>query len=86
MTDSPKKEIAQMSFEEAMKELELLVEKLEKGEGSLEDSIASYERGMALSARCTQCLENAKMRVQKILKDNQTQGLNILNEDNDDSQ
>ncbi|MTH33470.1 exodeoxyribonuclease VII small subunit [Paracoccus limosus] len=59
-------EIAEMSFEEAMKELEATVGKLEHGEASLEESIALYERGAALRAHCDKVLRAAEERVEKI--------------------
>ena len=59
-------EIKNMSFEEAMKELEATVGKLEHGEATLEESIALYERGAALRAHCDQVLRAAEERVEKI--------------------
>ena len=59
-------EIAEMSFEEAMKELEATVGKLEHGEATLEDSIRLYERGAALRAHCDKVLRAAEERVEKI--------------------
>ncbi len=59
-------EINNMSFEEAMKELEATVGKLEHGEATLEESIALYERGAALRAHCDAVLRKAEERVEKI--------------------
>lgn len=59
-------EIADMSFEEAMKELEATVGKLEHGEATLEESIRLYERGAALRAHCDTVLRAAEERVEKI--------------------
>ena len=59
-------EIRNMSFEDAMKELEATVGKLEHGEATLEESIALYERGAALRAHCDQVLRAAEERVEKI--------------------
>ena len=59
-------EISNMSFEEAMKELETTVGKLEHGEATLEDSIALYERGAALRQHCDAVLRQAEERVEKI--------------------
>ena len=59
-------EIATMSFEEAMKELEQVVSRLESGSASLEDSIKLYERGAALRAHCETRLREAEERVEKI--------------------
>lgn len=59
-------EIATMSFEDAMKELEGVVSRLESGNASLEDSIKLYERGAALRAHCDARLREAEERVEKI--------------------
>ncbi len=59
-------EIATMSFEDAMKELESVVSRLESGNASLEDSIKLYERGAALRAHCDARLREAEERVEKI--------------------
>ena len=59
-------EIKNMSFEEAMKELETTVGKLEHGEATLEESIALYERGAALRQHCDEVLRHAEERVEKI--------------------
>ena len=59
-------DIATMSFEEAMKELEATVGKLETGEASLDDSIKLYERGAALRQHCEKRLREAEDRVEKI--------------------
>lgn len=59
-------EIATMSFEDAMKELEATVGKLETGEATLEESITLYERGAKLRAHCEQRLREAEERVEKI--------------------
>ena len=59
-------EIATMSFEDAMKELESVVSRLESGNASVEDSIKLYERGAALRAHCDARLREAEERVEKI--------------------
>ena len=59
-------EIEAMSFEDAMKELEATVGKLEHGEATLEESIALYERGAALRQHCDAVLRQAEERVEKI--------------------
>ena len=59
-------EIGTMTFEEAMKELEATVGRLEHGEATLEESIALYERGAALRAHCDKVLRAAEERVEKI--------------------
>ncbi|MDO5642024.1 MAG: exodeoxyribonuclease VII small subunit [Paracoccus sp. (in: a-proteobacteria)] len=59
-------DIATMSFEDAMKELEGVVSRLESGNASLEDSIRLYERGALLRAHCEARLRAAEERVEKI--------------------
>ena len=59
-------EIKTLSFEEAMRELEAMVGKLETGEATLEESIKLYERGAALRAHCEARLREAEERVEKI--------------------
>jgi exodeoxyribonuclease VII small subunit len=55
-------------FEQSLDELELLVEKMEHGEMSLEESLAAYERGVGLYRRCQAALEQAELRV-RLLSD-----------------
>jgi len=62
----PDAEIASLSFERALAELETIVENLERGEVPLEESISLYERGEALKAHCEARLKAAEMRVEKI--------------------
>jgi exodeoxyribonuclease VII small subunit len=59
-------DISTLSFETAMKELESIVERLEKGNVELEESIAIYARGEALKKRCDDLLKNAEEKIQKI--------------------
>jgi len=61
------KDIATMSFEQALAELEQIVARLESGQAPLEDSIRMYERGAALKAHCETRLEAARLRVEKIV-------------------
>lgn len=62
-------QIDDMSFEDALRELEQIVEKLEQGQGSLDDAIAAYERGAALKKHCQRKLEEARLKVDKIRLD-----------------
>ena len=66
MSESAAPAIDSMTFETAMTELERIVDRLERGEVALEDSIAIYERGEALKARCEALLKAAEERVEKI--------------------
>lgn len=67
MTD--KTPIENMSFEDAMAELETIVRSLETGNTKLDDSIAAYERGVALRKHCEARLENARLKIEKITLD-----------------
>jgi exodeoxyribonuclease VII small subunit len=59
-------DIKDMSFEQALKELEAIVNRLEKGDVELEASIQIYERGEALKAHCDVLLRKAEAKVEKI--------------------
>lgn len=63
MSDKP---VEQMTFEEALAELEGVVNALERGDVALDDSIALYERGARLRARCQQKLAEAEEKVSRI--------------------
>jgi len=56
-----------LSFEEALKELETIVRRLEEGKTSLDDAINAYERGAALKAHCEKKLKDARLRVEQIV-------------------
>ena len=58
--------LAAISFEEALRELEGIVASLERGDVSLDDAIAAFERGTALKAHCQARLEEARMKVEQI--------------------
>jgi exodeoxyribonuclease VII small subunit len=68
-TKAPEKvqDIASMSFEDALAQLEQIVHKLEQGDVPLEDSIRIYERGAALKAHCEKKLKEAELKVEKIV-------------------
>jgi exodeoxyribonuclease VII small subunit len=59
-------DIKAMSFETALKELETIVGRLEKGDVALEESITIYERGEALKSHCDSLLKQAEARVEKL--------------------
>ncbi len=61
--------VADLPFEQAMQELEQIVGELEKGQVSLDDSVALYARGRALQDRCEKLLALAEARVEKITLD-----------------
>lgn len=60
-------EVKGLSFEEAFKELEETVRKLEEGDLTLEDSIALFERGMQLAQHCGQMLDRAELKVRQLV-------------------
>jgi exodeoxyribonuclease VII small subunit len=66
MTDTP---VNEMSFEEAMSALEKVLGQLERGDVALDESIALYERGAALKARCETKLKEAEEKVAAITLD-----------------
>jgi exodeoxyribonuclease VII small subunit len=59
-------DISELSFETAFEELEQIVTRLESGDLSLEDSVAQFERGRALSEHCQGLLDKAELRVNKL--------------------
>lgn len=68
MPDTANTDIEAMTFEQALGELERIVQQLESGEVELERSIAIYERGAALRAHCDSKLKDAELKVEKIVK------------------
>jgi len=66
MTEKTERPVAELSFEEALAELEEVVTRLESGEVALEQSIALYERGNALREHCEKKLKDAELKVEKI--------------------
>jgi exodeoxyribonuclease VII small subunit len=59
-------DIAKMSFEDALKELEDIVRALEQGKGKLDESVAAYERGATLKRHCEAKLAEAGARIERI--------------------
>ncbi len=59
-------DIAKMSFEDALKELEQIVQTLESGRGKLDEAITAYERGAQLKRHCEDKLAQAQERIEKI--------------------
>ena len=66
MSDTP---ISEMTFEQAMSELERIVTELERGDVALEDSISLYEKGAELKKRCETKLKEAEQKVAAITLD-----------------
>lgn len=64
---NPLPEIAGMSFEDALAELEQIVRRLEAGQVKLDEAILSYERGAQLKRHCERKLNEAQQRVERIV-------------------
>jgi exodeoxyribonuclease VII small subunit len=67
MAETPADDISNLSFEQALAELERIVGQLESGQAPLEESIALYERGARLKTHCEARLEAARLKVEKIV-------------------
>lgn len=66
---SPKHaDVATLSFEDALRELEGIVKRMETGEAELEHAITDYARGMELKQHCEQKLADARMKVEKVVE------------------
>jgi exodeoxyribonuclease VII small subunit len=63
---SEQENMAELSFEDALRELETIVHSLERGDVALDQSIALYARGEALRAQCQRRLADAEARIQKL--------------------
>ncbi|ATH60012.1 exodeoxyribonuclease VII small subunit [Staphylococcus nepalensis] len=74
------------SFEEMMKELENIVQKLDSENVSLEESLNLYQRGMTLSASCDETLKNAEKKVNELMSEESTDNVQETDkvEDNDE--
>lgn len=59
-------DLSTLSFEDALKELEAIVARLESGDASLDESITLYTKGDALRAQCEARLKDAQARIEKI--------------------
>ena len=59
----------ELKFEDALKELELTVKKLESGETTLEEAMELFEKGVGLTKECRKLLEDAELKVTKLLAD-----------------
>ena len=64
-----KKELGKKKFEEALEELEKVVEQLESGELSLEGSLAAFEEGVRLVKYCNQKLTEVERKIELLVKD-----------------
>ena len=73
----------QPDFEASLKELETLVETMEKGDLSLEDSLGHFERGVQLSRTCQQALKDAEQKVDILMKKSGQDELAPFDSEND---
>jgi exodeoxyribonuclease VII small subunit len=78
-----KKSTAKPDFETSLKELETLVETMEKGELSLEDSLSHFEQGIKLSRSCQQALKEAEQKVEILLKKDDQDDIACFDNDDD---
>lgn len=69
MAEAAHEDVKALSFEKALAELEAIVQRLERGDVPLEESVAIYERGEVLKRRCDDLLRQAEARVEKITLD-----------------
>lgn len=60
------KSIENLSFEEALTELDEIVKNIDSGQENLADAVASFERGISLQRHCEKMLESAKLKIEKI--------------------
>ncbi len=60
-------EISDLTFEQTLAELQNIVQELESGDGSLDESLSRYERGMLLAQHCNDLLDKAEIRVRELL-------------------
>lgn len=63
--------MAEIKFEEALKKLEKIVQDLEKGDLLLDEALKKYQEGIELSRLCSQRLDNAKKRIELLVKNKQ---------------
>ena len=68
-------------FEDSLEELEQLVEQMEQGDLSLEESLKSFERGVKLTNTCQKALQGAEQKVQILLEKNGKQTLEPFNDE-----
>ena len=65
-----KKKTEEISFEDYLKKLERIVQQLEEGELTLDESVKLYEEGMSISKLCLEKLNKAKQKVEKLIIEN----------------
>jgi exodeoxyribonuclease VII small subunit len=78
------KKSALPDFEAALEELEKIAEKMESGDQSLEEALASFQRGIELTRACQKGLQEAEQRVEKLIRENDTWSTEPLSPDEDE--
>ncbi|MFO7593735.1 MAG: exodeoxyribonuclease VII small subunit [Pseudomonadota bacterium] len=78
MAKKPSNSKTHLDFEASLKELEELVEKMEQGDLSLEQSLKDFERGVALTRACQQALREAEQKVQILAAKSDTDELDTF--------
>ena len=73
-TDNDKDDI---NLEDALAELEDITRKIEEGDLSLDESLALFEQGIALTRLCSSKLETARQKVEKLVEENKTEEMEI---------
>jgi exodeoxyribonuclease VII small subunit len=68
VSDLKFKPLEDLSYEQALQEMEELVNKLDSGENDLESTLLYYERGQALASHCLSLLDKAELKVEDVLK------------------
>ena len=63
---TPSQPIDQLSYEDAMRELEEIIDRLETAQSSLQDSLDLFERGQSLALHCAALLDQAELRVRQV--------------------
>lgn len=91
LTIMPRKTVAataadeSFDFEQSLAELEAIVNRMEQGEQSLQDSMRDFERGMKLAEACRRRLATAQQRVEKLVKKHEGYELQPLQPDEPDA-
>ena len=83
MTTKNRESKSRPNFEASLKELEELVERLERGDQSLESSLKDFERGVELTRNCQTALQDAEQRVEQLIEKGGVEQLALFNPDSD---
>jgi exodeoxyribonuclease VII small subunit len=66
-----------INLEDALAELEDITNQIEEGDLSLDESLALFEQGIALTRLCSSKLETARQKIEKLVEDNKTEEMDI---------